>query len=85
MYIIYISLAWPTLSLKYVNCDKICELLQEFWQCQSDSFGHMTFTTEKKFCVTGDKPCCISTITNNHSVICGFLRRSSIQQSKLES
>ena len=59
MYIIYISLAWPTLSLKYENiwgnCDNICELLPEFWQCQSDSFGHMTFTTQNKFSVTGDK------------------------------
>ena len=42
------------------------------------------------YSVTGDyrtfkhSPCCISAIMNNHSCICGFLRRSSIQQSKLE-
>ena len=52
--------------------------------------GHMTSPPTFYYSVTGDyrtfkhSPCCISAITNNHCGICGFLRRSSIQQSKLE-
>ena len=67
-------------------------LPEDYSQSQSNSFGHMIFTSQKKkvlVSVTGDyrtfkhSPC-ISAMTNNHSGICGFLRTSSIQESKLE-
>ena len=80
-----VSLGWHIAKMSKMSGETMTNffLLKDFWQSQSNLFCHVTFTTNVYCSVIRYSEHCISAITNNHSGICGFLRRSSIQNKQV--